>query len=380
MVPHTGWQNPNMRVLVTSLVHASGQPGGLDASEVGGWWQAAVPEADVVSLATSDGRAGFLAAVAPAASTRLNLTLEAPDGPRIVPIRRSAGPLPTVYLAAADVDPPTALQVTDSRLLGRAIAAAAPGAGRLVIATGGARSCDGGAGLMAELALENTSVAVMVRAARRTLGRLDLIVAVEDDRPLLGLTGASARLRDQDAFAAQENERSLGDWADAVTTALADGSNAAPGGGAGQEGGVASLSPLAVIGQGGKSTPGRLTSLPGAGAGGGLGFALAALGGRLVPALTVVADAQGLPEHVAQSDLVVVVTEVLDAVGMGAGLVPAMGELAAGHGVPVVVLARESHAGRREWSGVGVSGVYEYGTDPRGRVARVARTWAGPSS
>lgn len=52
--------------------------------------------------------------------------------------------------------------------------------------------------------------------------------------------------------------------------------------------------------------------LPGAGAAGGLGGALAALGGRLVPGIEVVADALRLDERIAAADLVVTGEGLLD--------------------------------------------------------------------
>src|SRR5690606_41674177 len=53
----------------------------------------------------------------------------------------------------------------------------------------------------------------------------------------------------------------------------------------------------------GRST--RLAGLPGAGAGGGIGFGLALLGARLVPGAQLVAEAVDLAGKVAASDLVV---------------------------------------------------------------------------
>ncbi len=50
---------------------------------------------------------------------------------------------------------------------------------------------------------------------------------------------------------------------------------------------------------------------------------------------------------------------------------------AARHALPVVVVAREVVAGRREQAAAGISGTYAWGDgDPRDLVERVARTWS----
>lgn len=81
----------------------------------------------------------------------------------------------------------------------------------------------------------------------------------------------------------------------------------------------------------------------------------------------------------ARADLVVVAVDVLDVTTLHEGAVAEAARAAAPHAVPVVVLAGRSETVRREWSGAGLSGVHEVGTEPAGRadrVARVARTWA----
>ncbi|WP_197486954.1 glycerate kinase, partial [Oerskovia enterophila] len=129
-----------------------------------------------------------------------------------------------------------------------------------------------------------------------------------------------------------------------------------------------------------RETSRALTALPGAGAGGGLGFGLAALGARLLPGTAVVADVVGLDARVAAADLAVVVVDALDASAVHDGALPEVARRAAALGLPVVVLAREVLAGRREQAAAGISGAYELGRDlpaAKARVGRVARTWSG---
>ncbi|MGF0117094.1 hypothetical protein ACQFYA_12315 [Promicromonospora sp. Marseille-Q5078] len=83
-----------------------------------------------------------------------------------------------------------------------------------------------------------------------------------------------------------------------------------------------------------------------------------------------------LDRRVTTADLVVVHVAVLDATTLHEGRVPAAVRAAAPLAVPVVVLAGGSEVTRREWSGAGVSGLHETGTDVVAATARVARTWA----
>ncbi|KZM37146.1 hypothetical protein OJAG_01630 [Oerskovia enterophila] len=88
----------------------------------------------------------------------------------------------------------------------------------------------------------------------------------------------------------------------------------------------------------------------------------------------------GLDARVAAADLAVVVVDALDASAVHDGALPEVARRAAALGLPVVVLAREVLAGRREQAAAGISGAYELGRDlpaAKARVGRVARTWSG---
>jgi glycerate kinase len=238
--------------------------------------------------------------------------------------------------------------------------------GRVVLGTGGARSHDAGAGLLRALAgTGDAPVADQLRTARDALRGAHLVAAVATDAPLLGLHGASAALaaRGVDDAVAQDLERALGAFAHDVAAAVEV---------LDRDGGVPLGRDLLAA-----SGPRRLAGVPGAGSGGGAAFADAALGGRLVPALRVVAGAVGLDERLADADLVVVVADELGAHELGDGVVHEVAHRAARHAVPVVVVARSVVAGRREQAAAGLSGVYAWGEDPpRTLVERVARTWS----
>lgn len=82
-----------------------------------------------------------------------------------------------------------------------------------------------------------------------------------------------------------------------------------------------------------------VTTLPGAGAAGGLGGGLAVLGARLVPGFAVVAEAVGLEARLEDATLVLTAEGRLDASSWTGKVVGGVVEAASGHGLRVVVLA-----------------------------------------
>ena len=127
---------------------------------------------------------------------------------------------------------------------------------------------------------------------------------------------------------------------------------------------------------------------PGAGACGGLGFAVLALGGRLTsgPALAF-GSTRGLQARAAV-DLMLTGCSVFDFARRGGGVVSAVAELAADSLCPCVLIAGEVVVGSREMRAMGIEAAYavrESSLDaPAGDVsdgelrstaARVARSW-----
>lgn len=82
-----------------------------------------------------------------------------------------------------------------------------------------------------------------------------------------------------------------------------------------------------------------LASAPGAGAAGGLGGGILALGGTLVPGLQLVAEQLGLADAVARADLVVTGEGALDAESFNGKVVGGVVAAAQARGIPVLVLA-----------------------------------------
>ncbi|WP_432456672.1 glycerate kinase family protein [Cellulomonas iranensis] len=292
---------------------------------------------------------------------------------------------------------------TTSRGAGELVAAALRGARRVVVGLGGSATNDAGAGLLLGLAtalLPPGAVAERVAALlaagggglgevtaddlawlpdlRAALRDVDLLAAVDVDVPLLGLQGASAGFSQQKGATpeqAQALERALGAFAHAATTAL----------------GPVRTGPGAdLLGGGPDVRATRLTGLPGAGAAGGVGFALALLGARLLPGASLVADAVDLPGRIARHDLVVTGEGRTDWQSLHGKVVAEVAARALPLAVPTVVVSGEVQVGRRELSAAGVTAAYAVADDPRdvpaaladpvgslrARAARVARTWS----
>jgi glycerate kinase len=127
---------------------------------------------------------------------------------------------------------------------------------------------------------------------------------------------------------------------------------------------------------------------PGAGACGGLGFAVLALGGQLStgPDLTLASPAG---QHALRDvDLVVTGCSVFDFASRGGGVVAAMAEAAAAALIPCIVIAGEVLIGAREMRTMGIEAAYPVREslldDPQDQISdgelattarRVARSW-----
>jgi glycerate kinase len=86
-----------------------------------------------------------------------------------------------------------------------------------------------------------------------------------------------------------------------------------------------------------------VTDVEGSGAAGGLAGGLAALGADLVPGFEVVADVLNLSERIADADLVVTGEGFLDEQSFRGKAVGGVAELAAQHGVPLLVVAGDCY-------------------------------------
>ena len=345
-----------MHVLITTdRFTGAGTARRVGSALAAGWLRGAAH--DTVELCPlSDGGPGFAGLLAEVCGW----PLPDPDGVLVV-----AG---TAYVDAAGAlaSGPQAGSVAVGAQLIRAVEA---GVTRIVVGLGTPADLpalpDAGAGLLAVLGVRGLGVrgadAGEVMGLGEVLDRfrgIDLIAATATDIPLLGLHGASAGAADAgwvSREAAQQREREIGQLADALWRAREHTHVAAA-----DLGGLAgNLLPTT----GGRARD--LTGLPGAGAGGGLGFALALLGARLLPGAGVYAQTVGLTARAQAADLVVCAREDLDGASFHGSGIEQAALAASGLGVACVALADRSMMNRRELAAVGLSASYPLSsTDP----------------
>jgi len=194
-------------------------------------------------------------------------------------------------------------------------------------------------------------------STRLALRALDLVVVATSTRPLLGFHGMSASLidgREGDAvLAAAAQEKELR-WTEIA-----------------REGDV-------VGGRRSLLGPTRLSDQPGTGAAGGLAYALAAIGARIVPAFASLAEASGLDAAASTADLVVGVGGDLVPSTLDTGVAASVAAAAARVGVPATMLSTAVRVGRRDLMAAGLASAHEAAPGPAGLadgVRRVTQTW-----
>lgn len=366
------------------------------ATAMGEGWSAGAPHDEVDLLPLSDGGPGFLDVLSRAlGGTTVATTVSDPLG-REVPAavlvverdgRRTAyveaSQATGLHLLGADERDPA---LTSTWGVGQLLeTAVAQGAQQVVIGVGGGSTNDAGAGLLGALgagpasALARGGLALADAPHDALLGLpgvvdrfsgVDLVVATDEDTPLLGLQGTSAveaPRKGASAEQAQSLESAVGHFTDVLGRALPS-------------------TPVDLL----TGMPRRLDREPGAGAAGGLGYALLALGARRVSAVEAVLRACGFGVAAARSDLVVTGAGRVDWSTMRGSVVAGVSAAALETGRPTVLVAGECLVGRRETMTLGLAGTYAVAETPRdleamvadpvqtlaARTARVARTWS----
>ena len=311
------------------------------------------PDADLVELPVADGGEGTVAAMVGAAHGRLvTLDVRGPDGR---PVRASYGLLDDgrtavveaaaaagLHLVAeAERAPGTATTYGVGQLVAHALD---QGVARVVVGLGGTATNDGGAGLLEALGARMLDAhgepvgqgGAALRHVRRVdlaglhagLGAAVVEAACDVDNPLLGPQGATAVFGPQKGVDAEEVdalEDALRTWADVLA--------AASGHDPREE--------------------------PGAGAAGGLGFALlSAASARLRPGFPLVAEAVGLARAVAEADLVVTGEGCVDGQTVRGKAPSGVIALAREAGVPVVVIGGSVGPGSDEVVRAGAVAVF----------------------
>lgn len=301
-----------MRVLIAPDCFGDSLTAVEAAQAIAAGWRTARP-ADVLILAPqSDGGPGFLEVLAACDSGLRRHHLRV-SGPLSAPVE--AGWLfepatATAYLECAQAcglsllggppTPQTAL-AAHSGGVGELVGAALDeGARTVVVGLGGSGCTDGGRGMLEALGGPR-------RASDRLAG-VRLIAATDVDNPLLGPRGAAAVFGPQkgaDPPTVELLEHRLAAWADEVE---------------------------AVTGR-------SVRDQPGAGAAGGLGAALLALGGVRESGAAVIAGHTGLSGQIGEADLVITGEGRFDEQSLHGKVAGALAALARPAGVPVLVLA-----------------------------------------
>lgn len=360
-----------MRILVAPDKFA-GTLSALEAAEaIAAGWRLQAPHDEIDLAPMADGGPGFVEVLhAALGGELLAVTVRGPLGsPTPATVLRDGA---TAYVESAQA---CGLHLTGGENaehattygVGELVAAAVDaGAARVVVGLGGSGTNDGGAGLLAALGatgdrpLDAGAVGlagittVDLGPARARLEGVALVAATDVDIPLTGLLGATK------AFGPQKG---IPDERLPAIDGLLEG--------------------LAV------ATDRRTSLEKGAGAAGGLGFALLALGATREPGIDLVTRAVRLAERARASDLVVTGEGAFD-FSSRSGKVPyGVAGIAAEQLRPCIALAGRVLVGSREMRALGVESAYSLVelvgeerafADPAGALAalaqRVARTWS----
>jgi len=301
---------PTLRMLIAPDSFGESLTAVEAAAAIAAGWNRVRPGDRFVVAPQSDGGPGFVDVLASRLGERRHLQV---CGPLTDDVRAEWVLDPqsaTAYLECAQAcglamlggppTPQTAL-AAHSRGVGQLIAAAVEaGATRIVVGLGGTASTDGGRGLVEEIG--------GLDAGRRRLAGVEVIAACDVEYPLVGPWGAARVFGPQkgaDSATVAVLEERIAEWAGQLDTAA-----------------------------------GRPVSAEsGAGAAGGIGAALLALGGRCESGASIIAGHTGLVDDISAADLVITGEGKFDEQSLHGKVVGALAAAARSSHVPVVVLA-----------------------------------------
>ncbi|MFD4182051.1 glycerate kinase [Rhodococcus sp. NPDC058514] len=322
-----------MRVLIAPDSFGDTLTAMAAAASMAAGWSAGRPGDELTLAPQSDGGPGFVDVLAARFGEPIAATV---DGPLGAPVRArwlAAGDIAYVESAQAcglallggPPNPRTAV-AAHSRGVGQLIAAAVDaGATTVVIGLGGSGCTDGGRGLVEVLGGGADGAAVV--AARERLAGVRLIAATDVRNPLLGEHGAAS------VFGPQKG-------ADRATVELLERRNA-----------EWSLVLESAVGR-------RVADDEGAGAAGGIGAALLALGATRESGAAVVGAHTGQRALLASADLVITGEGRFDHQSLHGKVVIALAEAAARQGVPTIVIAGQVQLDEGAALGAGLLAAY----------------------
>jgi glycerate kinase len=311
------------------------------ADAIAAGFRAVNRDIEVSTAPLSDGGPGFVDVLAMALSgERRTQTVRGPlgepvtaqvliaDGTAFVEAAQAAG----LHLVdPAQRDPRRA----SSYGVGELISSVLGDARRLVVGLGGTATNDGGAGMWAVLGAQPEERLTAGGAGLIELTEvlpphplaLSLVAATDVDNPLVGPNGASAVYGPQkgaDRETVLDLDDALRRWADVLESCRA---------------------------------PPGLRDRPGAGAGGGLGFGLLALGAVVTSGFDLVADALDLRARVEAADLVVTGEGRIDAQSLRGKVVVGIARLAQEAAVPCLAVGGQAEVGRRDAAAAGIDDI-----------------------
>lgn len=359
-----------MRVLIAPDKFAGTLTAVQAAEAVADGWRRHAPGDELDLAPMADGGPGFVDVLHAALGGSLDaVTVSGPHGAPVPAVVLRVGE--TAYVESAQaaglhlVSGP--VETASSAGVGELVlAAVAAGARTVVVGLGGTGTNDGGAGVLAALGAVSDGVldggaaplasvtSVDLSAARSRLAGVTLVAASDVDNPLTGLFGATKTFGPQKGVT-EDRVAEVDGWLEAFATATD-----------------------------------RRTSLEkGAGAAGGIGYALLALGATREPGIELVASAVSLAARARSADLVVTGEGAFD-FSSRAGKVPYGVATVASEALrPCIALAGRVLVGSREMRALGIESAYSL-VDLVGEeralgapaealadlAARVARTWS----
>lgn len=359
----------------TVVIAPDGFGGTLSAREaadaIAAGWRAERPDDRVVTVPMSDGGEGLLEVLTGPDDTRSVIEVAGPlghpvdaawtrrsDGSAVIESALACG------LALVPEEQRTPMLTTTYGVGQLLDAARRTGATRIVVGLGGSATVDGGAGALAGLGF------------RCTVG-----------------DGSGLKIGGDDLHRVRAIDRGwAADWSDVEVELLADVDttlpDAAPLFGPQKGASPADVTALTAALQAWADVverdlvPGRrLRDEPGSGAAGGLGYGLvAALGARVTKGSHVVAEMAGLPEAIAQADVVVTGEGRLDATTDTGKVVTHVASLARARGIPVHAVVGQIGRGAPTLDDVEASAPDGPGLDPAAEVVAAAGRLAGRQS
>jgi glycerate 2-kinase len=363
-----------MRVLIAPDKFAGTLSAVEAAAAIEEGWRRRDPQAVVLVAPMADGGPGFIDVLAAVVDgTLLAVTVRGPLGTEVPAAVLVAGE--TAYVETAQACGLHLVEPADRRPedgstygVGQLVAAAVEaGAKRIILGLGGSGTNDAGAGLLAALGATGEGgsleagakglqalTAVDLQPALDKLAGVEFVAASDVENPMLGLRGATNIFGTQKGITDERKPA-----VDGYLTTFAE-------------------------------LAGRKTAdQKGAGAAGGLGYALLLLGAERVSGIDLVAELTGLEAKAKQVDLVLTGEGAFDFQSRDGKVISGVAKIANDAMRPCVVLAGKVQIGAREMRTMGVESAYSLVdavgeakafADPHGSLAavaeRVAKTWA----